>query len=109
MGPLTLGDATRNSQKAYLGLLRKLHLRDIARVPQEEEAEAEVVKAPAVEVETLLRGVVKDLLEAEEEMLKKSKCIWNSFFTLLCFECQTANQVRYLISWAPKTFPYPST
>ena len=63
-----------------------MHLRDVARVPQEEEAEAEVVEAPAVEVETLLRGVVKDLLEAEEEMLKKSKCFWNSFaVTLLLF------------------------
>ena len=75
-----------NSQKAYLGLQRDVPLlKDIARVPKEVGKEAEVEEATRLEVETLLRGVVKDLLEAEEEMLKKSKCIWNSFFTLLLF------------------------
>ena len=61
MGPLLLGDVTKDSQKTHLGLHSEVALlRDVARVPKEPplggntnpegvEAEAEVEEAPAVE------------------------------------------------------------
>ena len=92
MGPLTLGDVTTSSQKAYLGLQREvallLHSRKArisreppfgkTRIPGEVEADATVEDAPAV-------GDVAEVSRVEEQF---------AVGTLrYCFDCQTAYQV----------------
>ena len=50
MGPLTLGDVTKDGQKAHLDLHSEVPLlRDVARVPKEVVGEAEVAEASPVD------------------------------------------------------------
>ena len=81
MGPLTLGDITKDSQKAHLGLHSEVPLlRDVARVPKEVVEEAEVEEASPVD-------------------RSRSTVVDNRWY---CIDCQTADQVRCLVRLGPQ-------